>query len=192
MSRTSNWATPLIAVMMLTPAMLAAADEKPPHIAWLFPAGGQRGKTVEVAVGGTELAGATAARVAGRGVDGKVVATPNDKAKTLTLSLTTAADAELGQRDLCVQTPAGASNWFHFFVGQLPEVVASAATGGLGKPQALPSLPVLINGQLNGKERQPSDRHFFRFQAKADQTLVFACQARDILPYIADAVPGFL
>jgi hypothetical protein len=177
-----------IVAMLSTLPGRVAADEKPPHISWLFPAGGQRGKTVEVTVGGAELAGARAVKVTGKGVEGKVSEAPSDKIKTLKLTVTIAADAELGQRDLCIQTAAGVSNWFHFFVGQLPEVNEVEPNDDLAKAQTLPTLPVLVNGQINGS----SDKDFFRFEAKAGQTLVFTVDARAILPYMADAVPGWL
>ncbi len=181
-----------IVATISTPPGQVSADEKPPRIAWLFPAGVQRGKTVEVTVGGTELAGATAIRVTGRGVEGKVLAAPNDKIETLKLSIINSADAEPGQRDLCIQTSAGVSNWFHFFVGQLPEVNEIEPNDDLAKAQPLPPLPVLVNGQINPQAGQLADRDSFRFEAKAGQTLVFTVDARAIVPYMSDAVPGWL
>lgn len=177
-----------IAALLLTAGSLPAADAPLPRVGWLFPAGAQRGKTVEITLGGTDLAGAKAVRVTGKGVEGKVTEAVNDKKKTLTLAVTVAADAELGQRDLYVETPAGVSNGFHFFVGQLPEVNEVEPNNDPAKAQALPALPVLVNGQIDGS----SDKDFFRFEAKAGQTLVFAVDARAILPYMADAVPGWL
>jgi hypothetical protein len=178
--------------MILTLPGRVAADEKSPHISWLFPAGGQRGKTIGVAVGGAELAGARAVIITGTGVEGKVTEVPNDKIKTLKLSIAISANAELCQRDVCIQTPAGVSNWFHFFVGQLPEVNEVEPNDDLAKAQVLPALPVLVNGQINPQAGQPSDRDCFRFEAKAGQTLVFTVDARAILPYMSDAVPGWL
>ena len=44
-----------------------------------------------------------------------------------------------------------------------------------------------VNGQI-----LPSDRDIFRFTAKAGETIVCEVLARRMLPYIADAVPGWL
>ncbi len=194
MPQPSIWATPLIVGLILAPNALLAAEEKPPHIGWLFPAGAQRGHTVQVTLGGTDLAGAKAVRITGKGVEGKVTRAVNDKTKTLELAVAVAADAELGQREMRVETPAGMSNGFHFFVGQLPEVNEIEPNDDFAKAQTLPALPVLVNGQINRQVNgQPAaDKDFFRFQAKAGQTLVFAVDARAILPYMADAVPGWL
>ncbi len=86
------------------------------------------------------------------------------------------------------------SNGFHFFVGQLPEVNEVEPNDDFAKAQTLPALPVLVNGQINRQVNgQPAaDKDFFRFEAKAGQTLVFTVDARAILPYMADAVPGWL
>ncbi len=159
------------------------ADEKPPHIAWLFPAGGQRGKTVEVTVGGADLAGATAIRITGKGVDGQVLAGAERQDQD--------AQAVGRHRGRCRTRPAatfpskrppGMSNWFHFLVGQLPEVNEAEPNDDPAKAQPLPLLPVLVNGQFNPQAGRASDRDCFRFEAKAGQTLVFAVDARPSCP----------
>ncbi len=124
----------------------------------------------------------------------KVSELVSDKIKTLKLTVTIAANADLGERNLFVETPAGMSNGFHFFVGQLPEVNEVEPNDDFAAAQTLPALPVLVNGQINRQVNgQPvADKDFFRFEAKAGQTLVFTVDARAILPYIADAVPGWL
>ena len=78
-------------------------------------------------------------------------------------------------------------------MGQLPEVNEVEPNDDFAKAQGLPALPVLVNGQINRQVNgQPvSDEDYFRFEAKAGQTLVFTVDAA-ILPYMADAVPGWL
>jgi hypothetical protein len=93
----------------------------------------------------------------------------------------------LGERDIRLVTPGGISNRFRFFVGDLPEINEVEPNSEMKQAQQLPSLPILVNGQIT----QP-DRDFFRFAAKAGQTLVFQVEARRLLPYIPDAVPGWL
>ena len=100
-----------------------------------------------------------------------------------------AVDAEPGEHDLRIITPAGVSNRAQpFFVGDLPKVQECEPNNSLEQARALPVLPVVLNGQIG----TAADRDFYRFSAKADQTLVFAVDARAILPYIGDAVPGYL
>jgi hypothetical protein len=155
-------------------------------IKYLFPAGGQRGKSVETTVSGTNLQGASAVRLTGGGVSAKVVKVENPN--TVRISVTIAPDAELGERDLRIITPVGgASNRFRFFVRELPEINEKEPNSLKTQAQPLEALPVVVNGQILA-----SDRDIFRFAAKAGQTLVFEVQARKLLPFIADAVPGWL
>jgi hypothetical protein len=48
------------------------------------------------------------------------------------------------------------------------------------------SLPVVLNGQIRA-----ADVDRFTFRAKAKQKLMIATEARSLLPYLADAVPGW-
>ncbi len=48
------------------------------------------------------------------------------------------------------------------------------------------TLPCVINGQIG-----PGTVDRFRFEARKGQRLVIATQARELIPYIADAVPGW-
>ena len=107
---------------------------------------------------------------------------------TVRISVAVAPDAEVGERDIRVITPAGgASSRFRFFVGYLPEINEKEPNSLASQAQPLESLPILVNGQV-----LPSDRDIFRFTAKAGQTLVCEVHARNLLHYIADAVPGWL
>ena len=182
--------------------------EYDPHITYLFPAGGQKGTTVEAMVRGRGLDETAEARVSGEGVTAKVLAIEEPSTKlqqrskdrqdvsenpnVVRLLLTIAADAPLGQRDLRLITPKGVTNRFRFIVGQLPEINEIEPEATEGKPaedqaQPIESLPVLVNGQIF-----QGDRDVFRFSAKAGQTIVCDFHGRKILPYIADAVPGWL
>ena len=54
-------------------------------------------------------------------------------------------------------------------------------------PKAKPlELPVLLNGQI-----MPGDVDRFRFRARQGQQLTIETQARRLVPYLADAVPGW-
>jgi hypothetical protein len=97
---------------------------------------------------------------------------------------------EPGDRELRLETPGGLSNPLCFQVGQLPE----ACEREPNDPQAYPvppgepplELPVLVNGQI-----MPGDVDRFRFRARQGQRLVMQTQARHLIPYLADAVPGW-
>jgi hypothetical protein len=175
----------VLAFPLLGPAR-AGAQPPQPVIKFLFPAGGQRGKSVDVAVNGTGFQGAGAVRVSGGGVTGQVVKVENPNLVRITVTID--PDAATGERDLRVVTPAGGvSNRFRFFVGELPEINEIEPNSSKSQAQRLESLPLVVNGQVH-----PSDTDFFRFAAKAGETLVCHVQARELLPYIADAVPGWL
>ncbi|MGD0777209.1 MAG: hypothetical protein ABSC05_30690 [Candidatus Solibacter sp.] len=124
-------------------------------------------------------------------------------AETVRVHIALAADAPLGERELRLVTPNGLTNPVTFSVGQLPEVGRPPAKGngqlpgaqaGRGRGQASPApeppmeiaLPVLVNGQI-----MPGGIDRFRFQATKGQHIVAAAMARELLPYISDAVPGW-
>ena len=48
------------------------------------------------------------------------------------------------------------------------------------------TLPCTMNGQI-----APGEMNRYRFQAKKGQRLVICAQARDLVPYVADGVPGW-
>jgi len=155
-------------------------------IKYVFPQGGQRGQTFDAIVSGTDLLGANAVRVTGAGVTANVTKVENPT--TVRISVAIAPDAEVGERDIRVITPAGgASSRFRFFVGDLPEINETEPNSLESQTQPLESLPILVNGQV-----LDSDRDIFRFTAKAGQTLVCEVHARKLFPYISDAVPGWL
>ncbi len=119
------------------------------------------------------------------------------------LQITVAPDAAPGQRELRIATPSGLSNPLMFCIGRLPEFSAQPAKNlseqksAIAKTAVAPKsrsrepemkvpLPAVVNGQiLPGK----ADR--YRFAAVRGQKLVIAAQARELIPYIADAVPGW-
>jgi hypothetical protein len=118
------------------------------------------------------------------------------------VELSMAADAKPGQRELRLLTPRGVSNPLVFQVGQLPEVcrkpMRSATIQTLGKEElALRvrpddeieqriSVPCIANGQVASGEVNR-----YRFEARKGQRLLISTDARKLVPFIADAVPGW-
>ena len=124
---------------------------------------------------------------------------------TVTVKISIAADTAPGDREIRLATPAFLSNPIKFCVGDLPEVAKPAAQpanpdlakfierlGGPPAPTGTPkyeaqvTLPVTINGQI-----MPGEVDRYRFFAKRGQQLVLAARARSLMPYLADAVPGW-
>jgi hypothetical protein len=111
-------------------------------------------------------------------------------------------DAKPGRREIRVITKRGISNPLPFYVGQVPEVARKAM-----KTMQLPILgkeyqaqryrppeeeelrvpvPCTMNGQIAAGEMNR-----YRFQATKGQRLVISAKARDLVPYVADGVPGW-
>ncbi len=118
------------------------------------------------------------------------------------VAVTIEPDAALGLREIRLVTPKGVSNPLVFEVGQLPEYarkpMVTATIQTLGKEaQALRKrppaeaevrveLPCTVNGQIASGEVNR-----YRFSASKGQRLVLAAQGRGLVPFIADAVPGW-
>jgi hypothetical protein len=126
--------------------------------------------------------------------------TPAAISQLVVLQIEVAPDAPPGERELRLLTPNGVSNPLRFEVGLLPEVSEQEPNGPLAGPrvpqmQMLPietpaptqvDVPVVLNGQI-----MPGDADRFRFSARQGQNLVITAQARELMPYLADAVPGW-
>ena len=111
---------------------------------------------------------------------------PNPQiAEMVLVELTVAPDAVPGWRDLRLVTPAGLTNPLSIRIGTLPEIQEKEPN------DLVPSLesadpPVVLNGQIF-----PGDRDRFAIRAKAGQKLLMQVHARRLIPYLADAVPGW-
>lgn len=241
---------------IIIPAVCANAQNQP-HVGYVYPAGGRKGTTFEVRVGGQFLEKVNQARVSGDGIEVKVleyiepdwklkrkqqlklkeesgqtneVSQASDKAKaseekkkrkenvevsrpepvpdekpvidmrkkkiggkkqknmqiddTIVLEVTIAPDAVSGSREIRLQSPGGFSNPMVFQVGDIPEI--SETIENYSTNTTIPSMPAMMNGQI-----LPGEVKTFTFTAKKGQSLVFAVQARALIPYLADAVPGW-
>jgi hypothetical protein len=248
-----------LAALVSTSAFAQQGQKQPPHIGYVYPAGGRHGDTVRITVGGQYLEGEleafftlksvkaafvefhrpltqkefnelrekidelqkrrTEAKQAAAGEkswsdeDERVLTELKRKAETdrpnrqgnpaisenAVFDVTLAPDAAPGEYELRLRTTAGLSNPLVFCVGQLPEILSDPvqvpATGPrrqAGQQNAVPGteknigLPAVVNGQIlqGGVER-------FRFPAKKGQKLSLLVSARSLIPYLADAVPGW-
>ena len=116
--------------------------------------------------------------------------------------VTVAPDAKPGKREIRVITKRGISTALPFYVGQVPEVVRkpmkTAKKPVLGKEQLAKrkrppenelvhiTVPCTMNGQLAAGEVNR-----YRFPATKGQHLVITAKARQLIPYVADGVPGW-
>ena len=134
-------------------------------------------------------------------------------AETVLIEITIDPDAQPGSRELRLATKTGLTNPMVFHVGLLPEIRELEPNSRQAYPERvaviLPAirgrdaldtardtdaldtaepldLPVLLNGQI-----MPGDVDRFRFRANKEQQLVIEVQARSLIPYLADAVPGW-
>ncbi|MCL5283055.1 MAG: hypothetical protein M1376_24500 [Planctomycetes bacterium] len=124
--------------------------------------------------------------------------------ETVTCRVTIAANAEPGEREFRLQVAAGLSNPMVFCVGQLPEFREKDWKSGPADANLAVTLPADINGRIvpGSFERYrslvrrtqpylPADVDRYRFAARRGQQLVLAVKARELMPYLADAVPGW-
>jgi ribosomal protein L40E len=116
--------------------------------------------------------------------------------------VTIAPDARPGRREIRVITRRGVSNPLPFHVGQVPEVARkpmktcqlpvlgkehqAQRKRPVGEEELRVTVPCTMNGQIG-----PGEMNRYRFQAKKGQRLVIAARARDLVPYVADGVPGW-
>ncbi len=180
----------LLFALLLSLSGLAQAEE--PSIAYIFPAGGQRGQVVKFHVGGHNLLGEAVFRMTGPGVaaspkvrevetlwfEGPVIPLPDsqrkeDYPKDHAGEVKIAADAPLGTRFWNVATSQGTTPSMRFVVGDLPEVVEQEIDGA-----AIPvevKLPVTINGRIFPRE----DVDVWTFHARRGQAIhCEVCAAR--------------
>jgi hypothetical protein len=171
---------------------IACAHANPPVASYIFPAGGQRGKTVDVRVGGLFLHQSCYFEMLGPGVkapdridrtktawfEGPLLPLPDsqqaeDYPKDMAGRIEVAADAPLGIRYWRVATSQGATPALKFMVGDLPEIVENESDGDPG-PVAV-KLPVTINGRIFPRENVD----VWTFEAKKGQSITCeVCAAR--------------
>src|ERR1035437_10918848 len=124
-------------------------------------------------------------------------------AETVTVRLTLAPDAEPGERELRLAAPHGLSNPLRFCIGQLVEynkraerLSADQATlrqrrlnneqKAVAPTEMNITVPAIVNGQT-----MPGGVDRYRFQARKGMGLVVVAAARELIPYLPDAVPGW-
>jgi hypothetical protein len=181
-----------IAVVVLSLVVLSPAQANPPEAAYIFPAGGQRGTTVKVKVGGVFLHEKCRWELLGPGVkaskelkriptiwfEGPLLPIPDsqrveDYPKDMAGEVAIAKDAALGLRPWRLWTSQGAAPSLKFMVGDLPEIVEQEVDGDPVPVKV--TLPVTINGRIFPR----GNVDVWTFDAKKGQTIrceVFAAR----------------
>lgn len=116
--------------------------------------------------------------------------------------VTVAPNATTGRREIRVITKRGVSSPLPFYVGQVAEtarkpmktmqlpVLGKESQAQRKRPreeeEVRVTLPCTMNGQIAAGEMNR-----YRFPANKGQRLVISAQARDLIPYVPDGVPGW-
>jgi hypothetical protein len=107
-------------------------------------------------------------------------------AEQITLKINIDTQALPGKSELRLVDNQGVSNPVYFIVGQLPEKLEQERNQPWPQAKPIGDLPLTINGQI-----LPGDEDCFMFSGRQGQQLVLKLQARQLVPYLADAVPGW-
>ena len=170
-------------ILVIFVASILAAEStfaEPPHVSYIFPAGGQRGTEVTFKVGGHYLHEGCPFEMAGPGMtaspriertktvwfEGPLIPQPasqrkEDYPKDYLGSVKIAKDTPLGIRRWRVNTSQGVTSRMRFVVGDIPEVIEKEIDG-----EPVPTgvqLPVTINGRIFPRE----DVDIWTFDAKS-------------------------
>jgi hypothetical protein len=252
------------AILAIFLALIASASiaqsQNQPRIGYVFPAGGRKGTTLEVTIGGQFLAGVSGAVFSGENIKASVLEhirplnakelnllrdkvqelqqkrttadrepsaprfTPEDEAEMakarhqlatrtpqrlttpaisekVRVSIEIGPEAKPGEREVRLLTPRGLSNPMRFQISTLAECAEPVKEAGppfragnaqrpLSPPRQIETpikLPCVINGRI-----EPSDIDRYRFRGEHGHQIVFVASTRGLIPYIADAVPGWL
>jgi hypothetical protein len=174
-------------------------------LGYIYPAGGQKGSTVDIELGGLNLTNATGVLISGNGVKAVIIPQDNDAGKSkkrqpkrkiddqsspqladrINVRVTIDKNATPGLRDLRLESESGISNKLSFEVGQYPNLLEQKGATAL-KPNYVSKLPATLCGQI-----MPGEVDYFSFDAPQGMNLVASVKGRTLVPYIADAVPGW-
>lgn len=189
-------------IILLAGILLASGIVAQAYIGYVYPTGGQQGKSVEVIVGGQQLSKVQGVYINGKGITGTVLEKipVNLKEKNLRIKeqdipqieekvrvrIDIGKNAETGLHDFRLVTDNGYTNRIFFDVNNLNEMNETEPNDNPSEAGEVQKLPVVVNGQI-----MPGERDYFRFKAQKGETIVCYTKARLLVPYLADAVPGW-
>lgn len=191
-----------IALLILASLLTLSAYAQKLTSGYLFPAGGQVGTTVEIEAGGLNINKAVKVMFNHPGIKGEVIPIVesaaskrkrrrlNDQsspqlADKVKIKITIAEDVPCGLYDLRLQSAKGLSNKLPFEVSSYPNFVENKRSS-LNQPNKVTSLPAVLCGYVS-----PGGIDYFQFSGRKGETIVASVKGRMLVPYIADAVPGW-
>jgi hypothetical protein len=166
--------TAIAHVLLLTTTAWSAG----PEVHSFLPAGGERGTTVEVSVGGKLPNWPVQTWTDGAGL---TVSPKEEKGK---LSIAIAADAVLGRRWIRLYDAAGSSPPIPFVIDTLPETLETEPNNGPTSAPTPLATPTIANGRLGGS----GDVDVWPVALRRGQTLVASLAAHETLGSAVDAV----
>ncbi len=173
--------------------LVLAVRAEPPSVSYIFPAGGQRGTTVNFKVGGHHLHDTARFQMLGTGVtasdtvretdtvwfEGPFIPQPasqqtenypRDHAGQVKI----ASEAAIGARHWRVWTSQGATAAIKFLIGDLPEIIENEVDGAPIPVEV--TLPITINGRIFPRE----DIDAWTFRAKAGEIIFCEVTAKEL------------
>jgi len=157
---------------------VSSASAAPPTVTALYPAGVQRGQTVEVTVSGTFDSWPPHVGCDRKDVE---IKPGKDKGK---LSITVAPDAVPGTCWFRLYYDQGAAMLRPLLIGTLPELLEQEPNDDYKKPQALSAAGVTVNGRLE----KAGDVDCFAVPLRKGQTLIASLEANRTLGSPLDGV----
>ncbi len=167
-------------------------------VGYLYPAGGEAGTTVEIEAGGLNINKATKVLFSHPDIKGEIVPYVQKKsgkkklndqsspqlADKVKIMIDIPSHVPCGLYDLRLQGPQGVSNMLPFEVASYPDFIESGKSS-LKNPDIV-EIPAVLCGQVT-----PGGVDYFRFSGHKGETIVASVKGRTLVPYIADAVPGW-
>ena len=191
-----------IALLILALIVTVSAYAQKLTSGYLFPAGGQVGTTIEIEAGGLNINRATKVMFSHPGIKGEVSPviesfSSRRKRRRLTdqsspqladkvkIKITIDKDVPCGLYDLRLQSPKGLSNKLPFEVSSYPNYIENKKSS-MSQPNKVTTLPAVLCGYVT-----PGGIDYFQFSGRKGETIVASVKGRLLVPYIADAVPGW-
>ncbi len=156
----------IAAVVFSTPVTIAAQPN--PVLNNVFPAGGQSGTSVDLAIAGSALTNVSELRCSH-----PAITCETDDGKTFRLTIP--ADVPNGHYDLCAVTGNGLSSVRSFIVGHLKEQPEADTNDTLETATAIG-----MDSVTNGRIEKAGDVDHFAIEAKLGQRVVIECHAKRI------------
>lgn len=192
-----NYILILVSVLITVPAWAQKLS-----MGYLFPAGGEVGNIVEIEAGGLNINKATKVLFNHPGIKGEILpyeekSVEKKKRKRLNdqsspqladkvrIRVSISQNVPCGLYDLRLHAPQGVSNMLPFEVSSYPNFMESGKST-IKSPDKVAELPAVLCGQAT-----PGGVDYFSFYGRKGDTMVAAVKGRALVPYIADAVPGW-